>query len=1029
MNILLLHVLFFFTGLSSLVYEVLWTRMLGHVVGNTTQAIGLVLAAFMAGLALGSAIAGRLADRRTDPLRLYGILELGIALCALLIPASFGILTLIYVNLHRVAGDFLPLVGGVRFVLAFLVLVVPTMLMGATLPVLSRFAVRRAGAAGSQLATLYGINTLGAMLGAGLTGFVLMRAFGISGTNFVAIGINIAVAAAALLLHRLAVPVPVHAVAPEGVSGATHAPPTETAACDASPVPPAPSPGLLSRLPEAERWVLLYGLSGMIALALEVLWTKSLAFFLGNTTQAFATMLATFLLGLSLGALLISRRVDRLENPRRAMGLCLLGVGTSGLATMPAFGSIMNHIPQQDALGGFLVAAMVMLPATVFMGAMLPLTARVYVEGLGSMARQVGRLYAVNTVGAILGSVLAAFVTIPLLGIQGSILAMCALAVVTGIVVLLRSGTPALWRRTAALAAVAGAFLVFFVVTTSDRFFSVLHYNFRPGFLDETASLYYDEGSSGIVEVTREDSGFISYKIDGENQSKTSESDQRVHNLLSQLGLLLHPYPKDVLMVALGAGMTAGGAVPFDPLYHFNRVDVVEINPAILGVAALFKDYNNDILRFPNLHVMVEDGRNFLLTTPRRYDVIVTGVIHPKYNAGNAGMYGREYYGLVQKALKPGGIVVQWAPVNGLRDSEFRGIIKTFQDAFPHVTLWASQNFGGFARGNNNLILVGSMDPVAIDYPTLARKMSAPSVRQAMEGYGVYHPLVLLDTLITDSRGLAEYTRDAEVFHDDHSPLEFLPAEEHAPDVLETVLPLREKFLNHVSGVPPALQDVAVNRYLISQRLMTADLAADRGQFAQATDVYRGVMARFPGQPDVAEAAREIAFLAKTRLKDSRQAASADPANQGLCQGLAAMLAETRNWGESAAEWRRCRALKENDVTLLGLGSALYGSGDLAGAREAWEKLLRGTPGRADVHYDLALIDLAENHPDVAITHLETAIQLSPRNPAILRAYGKALVGAGDSSRAREIATRLLTIAPADEWGRNFLMESVAAGR
>jgi spermidine synthase len=1016
MRVLILHLLFFVTGATGLVYEVIWTRMLGHVVGNTTQAIGLVLAAFMAGLALGSLLLGRWADRRSDPLKVYAGLEIGIAVCALAIPGSFELLVQGYASLHQSFTGQTALISSLRFVIAFLVLIIPTFLMGATLPVLSRYAVRQRTNVGRRIGTLYGVNTFGAMVGAALSGFVLMRVFGITGAGHVAIALNLAVAVVAMVLHRASDPIP-------PVSSVQHDTPHTAPATSApvAPAPVAPAPVAPGTHPG---YVWLFGLSGMVALALEVLWTKSLSFFLGNTTQAFSTMLSTFLLGLSIGAFVMSRRVDGIKNPALAMGTCLIGIGAAGLLTLPLFGTIMNRIGMQDTLGGFLVAALVMLPATLFMGAMLPLTARVYAGYGHDLGGRVGRMYAINTGGAILGSLLAAFAVIPLFGIHGSILAFCALSIVSGTLVMVRERQRIL--ITALQAGAALGLLAFFVISANERFFSVLNYTFRDGFRDEVISHYYNETSSGIVEVTEEQAGSISYKIDGQNQAKTSVMGLRVHNLLSQLGLLFHPHPKDVLMVALGGGMTAGGVVPFEPLYRFDSVDVVEISPAIVEVAAFFKDYNHDILNFPKLSVTVEDGRNFMLTSQKRYDVIVTGVIHPKHNAGNAGMYGRNYYELVKKHLKPGGVVVQWTPTNGVRESEFKSILASFVDAFPHASLWFSQNFGGFARGNNNLMVVGSPDPLPLNFSEIAAKMAHPSLKQAMGKYGVDGPLELLDTFVTDGDGIRAYVGDAPVLYDDHNPLEFLPQEEHTPMVLRSLFAVREPLGDRLINAPDSVRSRLADRYAMSDLLLKADLAADQLQFARSLRLYDMAQKRYGGGAEVAQSRHQIQFLGKSWVDRRRQSFAQDPSSAHRCRKLGEALLEISQKAEATKILEQCLTLSADVGTYLSLGQAHYQQGHFAKAVQVWGNALKVDPERYKPHFNIGLAWERQKDYAKAIEHYTQAAELAPENVAILVRYGKILVRQKMIEKAMAVAKQTHKLDPDEPWAKD-VTERLAA--
>jgi len=445
--------LFFASGFSGLVYQVAWVRLLTPVFGISAYAISTVLASFMGGLALGSFAFGRFIDRRPDPLRIYGLLEIGIGLYALLVPALFGFTFVVTRFAYGLVGEASPLLFGLlRAAIAFAILVLPTTLMGATLPVLCKFFIETLDRVGRETGKLYFVNTLGAVVGCATAGFLLIPQLGLVVAIAIAACINLLVGLVALLVHRtvrsaVALPGPL--------------------------AEPAERPR--SALSPSTRWVVFaFGLSGFTALLLEVIWTRVLVLVFGSTVYSFAAMLSVFLLGIALGGALFGKLADRSKSPYRLLGVMLASIALIVLAEA----ACINHLPEtflrmlvvagvKDsslALIKFVISFAILFPLTLVSGGTFPVVAKIFTDNLGQTGREIGLVYSVNTLGAIAGALLGGFAILPLLGMRLGLVLSAWLALLSGVVTLVIS-RPAATRRpllagTFAVAALVGTFFL-----------------------------------------------------------------------------------------------------------------------------------------------------------------------------------------------------------------------------------------------------------------------------------------------------------------------------------------------------------------------------------------------------------------------------------------------------------------------------------------------------------------------------------------------------------------------------------------
>ncbi len=729
-----LCLLFFLSGACGLTYQVLWLRLLSLVFGVTVHAASTVLASFMGGLALGAILAERLA-RRGHPLRVFAALEAGVAVSALATPLLLGVATAAYRPLSTASPDSLTLLTVARVLCSAAVLLVPTVLMGATLPVLSQASLVRA-AADTRLGTLYAVNTAGALTGALLTGFVLIGGLGIQRTFFLAAAVNLLIAAGAWWL------------AATDAGAATSAPAADAHAGDAS-----ASAG--RELPPRLVLVVM-AVSGFAALALEIVWFRVLVQFLPATTYAFTTMLATVLAGIAGGSALAARHLarpaawgDRLAWTQGATSvIVLLSLALLGRAYDAGWGV--------DRLAPAAVAAI--LPAALLMGYAFPVALALWTRAdrAGAPGRAVGRLYSANVLGSIAGSLVAGFVLLPRLGSRRALIALGALYLLTAVALF---ASRRRWLPPLALAAAFSAA----VPIVPDPFEVTLER--RHG---RSERLFWrEEGVQTSVSIhTGAFRGWLMY-LDGLHQASDAPEMVKLHRLIGHLPMVLHPDPRRALVVGLG-----GGATPGAVSQHASDVHVVELSDSVRKGAEFFRHVNYDLLRQPNVTLRVDDGRNFLTLTRDRFDVVTADLIQPVH-AGAGHLYSREYFSLVRDVLDDDGLALQWI---GLRsDAQYKLIMRTFLDVFPETTLW----LGG-------QLMVGARRPLTLTPALVDAKRARAETRTALDEVGLDSFETLLSWYVAGPDELRRFVGDGPVLTDDRPLVEYhrsLPANDPPVDL------------------------------------------------------------------------------------------------------------------------------------------------------------------------------------------------------------------------------------------------------
>lgn len=763
--------LFFLSGATGLVYQVVWTRLLVLLLGTTAYAVSVVLSVFFLGLGIGSLLAGRFADRTPRPLGWYGVAEVVIGLWA-----AVFILTItageawIVEALRGVAGSR---AGGlaVRATLVMALLLVPFTLMGATLPLLARFVMRGALAArrGFRIGTLYSVNTLGAVAGTVAAGFVLVPALGFTRATLLAAALNIAVGIASLILsartERADTPATSSRAGERGTAGISN--------------PPQRLPILI---------VAAFALTGFCSLAFEVLWTRMLAIVFIGTTYAYTTMLATLLCGIALGGATAASLIDRrvFKHYTALFGLLCAAIGIACIAMLPVFAGLPDRLTamrigaghQWGAMvrGLFVLSASALFVPSFLLGMTFPVAVRAATSGEGRVGEGVGRLYAANTFGGVLGALAGGFLVLPALGVHNGSLFLGGLLVAGGLVLIAAARETPFWNRAASMsAAVIGCALLLPILPEDTG--RALNRWFVPA--DERV-IHYAEGVEGTVLVSEPSdhptgSDRVLW-INAVQATASIEKGVRMNRFQGGLPLLFDRPLDEALFMCFGSGITAGTLGQWE----FERIDAVEISRDVLEAAPFFAHDNFSVTENPRINFIVEDGRNFLLTTKQRYDLITFEPM-PLALAGVSTFYTEDYYRLCRARLKPGGLVSQWIPLHSLTPALVRDLARTFVAVFPESCAFFI---------NADLFLVGSNAPLTIDPDLAAERLAQPRMQEALAPFGLDDPVEFLSSFFMGPEALAAWAGEGPIMRDDRPWAEFV-----APKVMfdrQVDLALRE---------------------------------------------------------------------------------------------------------------------------------------------------------------------------------------------------------------------------------------------
>jgi spermidine synthase len=787
--------LFALSGAAGLVYELVWFQLLRLTIGVNAQSLGVLLACYMGGLFIGSLAYARVIPRSWHPLRTYAMLELLIAVCGLILPTALAGVRTWYLS-HAGDPQTATLLRSLRCVA---LLAPPTILMGATLPALARW-VRTDEAQAARIGRLYAANTLGAVVGVFATAFVLLPQIEIVWTNRVAVGLNVLVALLAMTLRG------------------TYAPAGEE------------TPALAEERGESRLPVYLaYALNGVAALAFEVVWSRLLAMSFAATVYAFAMVLGVFLLALGIGGAIGSAIAARTDNPRRSLATVQLAIvlAVSGTAWLVPFMSLrMVSLDRGPDAGPAVWMAtnlvrtfVVVFPGALLWGMSFPLAVASLGRNLADAARPVGRLYAFNTVGAVLGSLGTSFVLFPRVGSDTATAQLVLIPLVAGLLLLLPRRTPGIvpallaiavvvvamaapwpselneaartaWRRWepanityilgipaclgiaallinkvrggwAMVAAPIGLVIAGMTAVPVQLYMLGRHYATSPHTREFAEVLLFEEGALEPVVVFRDMHGTVQVSINSKICASSKLGDMQTQRLLGLIPVLFAKDPAQSLVVGLGAGVTAGAVTISDDV---KSVDIVELERKIALAARQFAEFNHDVLSSPKVNLMFNDGRHYIATTEIPYGVITSDPVDP-WMAGAAALYTAEHFATCRDKLAEGGLFMQWVGMYELDRDGMRSILAAFAEAFPNGTFWITPM---------DILLVGGREPLRIDVNALREQFERePAVANALAEVGLPTVEDLLACYLCSCQDMADLLAGAPVNRDGNLYVQF----------------------------------------------------------------------------------------------------------------------------------------------------------------------------------------------------------------------------------------------------------------
>ncbi|MCX6134130.1 MAG: fused MFS/spermidine synthase [Ignavibacteriales bacterium] len=763
----IIAILFIVSGATGLIYQVAWFKYLSLFLGNTTYAQTIVLATFMGGLAIGASLWGRRADRAKSPIRLYALLEFFIGLYCLLYPWLMSAVKYLFVV--TVHAFNLPSDGNavllLKLLISVLTLLFPTILMGGTLPVLVRFISSNVEDSGKNVATLYFLNSFGAVVGSLLGGFFLVPMAGLQATVLSAGCVNIVIASAAYALgsgNRLS--------------------PAESASEHETELPSFP-PHFVSLA------VGVAGVSGLAAMIYEVAWVRLLIPVLGSSTYSYTLMLVAFISGITIGSWLVSVLIERWKNLFAVLAVCQLLIGASMALMLPLYGRVPYLFWQVGSVLTrsdtsypiflaiqFIIGLTLMIIPTIFLGMSLPLASRIATRSVKVLGKSVGTVFSVNTIGTVLGSLAAGLVLIPVIGVRHAMEVGLVLNLVSGIVLtLVDAGVPKIRRGVLVIfATLVGALTFVFgsdwnqIVTLSGVFRQFGNNRQAPATYEEFVRgvrankvLYYKEGASATVGVVQNQAGtgvqnvlIINGKADA-----SSVGDLPTQVLLGQVPMMLHPHPDTVLVIGFGSGVTTGSVLT----HPIKRVDCVEISPEVIAGAKYFEHVNNKPLEDPRARLYIDDALAFLKLSQTNYDAIISEPSNP-WIAGIGNLYTIDFFEMCKGRLRPNGVMVQWFHLYEIDDPTFKLVVRTFRTVFPHVVVWQSLT--------PDLLLVGSKDSLILDENQLSRKLANAAVKKDLERIKIPDAATLASLQMISENPTREYASDGPVNTEDKPLLE-----------------------------------------------------------------------------------------------------------------------------------------------------------------------------------------------------------------------------------------------------------------
>ena len=752
----IVYFLFFLSGITALTYEIVWTRMLTLVFGHTVFSVSVVLAAFMAGLGLGSYLFGYAVDKlsansidsSSAALQLYGWIEIMIFASGSILSLLFTNFAEIYSLFHSFVPESPPIQNLLKVIFSFTLILVPTTFMGATLPLISKYCVMDNKRIGTQVSLLYALNTLGAASGCMITGFFLMGTFGVLQTVLMAAASNLFIGISALSIYK------------------------ENGGIIKFSLPTINFPKLRWS-PEQKFWMGISFICGFTALAYEVLWTRLLVFSIASTVYSFSMMLTVFLFGIFLGSLLLIPILSKIKNLRTILIVLQGGVGIYIICSIYGLESILSPPWNAYNLGNpvaafwnyFRDSAALMLIPTLLLGMCFPLLIQLISEKHENIGKATGQVYAANTMGAILGSLFSGFLFLPHFGSQASLTLLATINLLT-MILLFRTGDYLTTTVKKIMTVVFASLILFINMAIPNDAMNSFFMRDSAGKRNINKLIYFEEGLSDTVAVFKDEYGVLDPSAkrlitNGISMSASNMIATRYMKLFAHVPILLVDKPDDVLVVCFGTGQTTGAA-GIHP--RVKKVDSLELSSSVINAGKMFADQNHDVLSNPKVNFIIQDGRNHLLTTRKLYDVI-TSEPPPPRTAFTVNLYTQEYYELQKSKLKPGGIAAQWIPLHSQGEKEVAMHFKTFQSVFPYTMGWLSVA--------NEILIIGSDQPIKIDFNKLNERLQEPEIKKALKDIEIPDIFSFLSNIWLLNDQVVKLGEGYPLITDNHPAIEF----------------------------------------------------------------------------------------------------------------------------------------------------------------------------------------------------------------------------------------------------------------
>lgn len=950
---------YYLSGVSGLIYQIVWLRLLAEIFGNSTYALSTILAAFMAGLALGSWQGGTRISKSSNVIHLYIRLELGIAVSAFLVTVLFVNYSGWYAPFYSQLQHHLFLLTIIQFIVCFLLVAIPTALMGATVPTMAHIIITRLQSIGHDFSAMYALNTLGGMTGVVFTSFLLLEHFGLYNTVGIAVSINLLIGLGVLFLF--------------GRGNEDDI--TITNDNKDSSLP-------LRSTPSLKMWIIpIVGFStGFIAFALEILWTRSLVFHIGNTTYSFALILLMILFGIAAGSFLVQRFADRIQNKWNWVIGVLVLVAIGVFTSIPLFHTVFRgstFTPDLNTWGVYLVqnlfkTALVVLIPSFGMGLTFPLLNALYIESINVVGKKVGTLYAWNTLGSILGSILTGFLLIPLFGISASIAG-------TGIM-LLSVSVFIVWHTYSSLIPKFRFQLSWIlVITLVGSWYQIVAKTEYPEFRsydenDIEEVLYYGEGVAATTTIYLTKEKEKKMTVDGVLMGGDFPKAMRKQIMLADLPLLLRPDADMIYVVGLGTGITFQ---EFHTQKPNAQVVCAEISASVMRGSQLFQALSTRADSEPNVHLYFEDGKNYLKFHPQHYDIISSDTMLKKGSAGNSVMYSEEYYTLCRDKLTEDGIFIQWVPLY-LSPEIHQVILNTIRDVFPHTSLWYV--------GDEALVHISSRQPLKLDFSTLEQTFESEMLKTSFEQIGINSLESMLSTFLMGDTLIDSIINTGLVNSVVHPIVEFKTPRELTINPYALVI---ENLVNLVESAQPiSLSDQVLttknvnpedkDRLLLYSTnfhsIMTGLMYSYAGKTKAAKQLIASVLASNPEDSN----ARHYLGLSDTYPDDHIKARNLLEAGIVLREMKADSLALTMIH----------RNLDLNPGNLLAMNeeALIYSSmGDLDQAISVAKKMISVDPSNALFHFNLGYYQEISGKYSDALGEYQKAKSLDPKMTTIDR--------------------------------------------